>query len=97
TAAEVEFQLIDVSSSNDLENGFGFLFVDGSESPTLTCSIFRTKTSCKEGTSHSSVARSVYETLQHKKISKIKIDKNSYEIEPNVADQTLTLFSCISP
>jgi hypothetical protein len=93
----VEFAITDLSGANDLKNGYSVLFSDGSETPKMMCQRFKSEIRCSDTTSFSEIAKSAYVLFQQKPITKIRLDRTAYDIDPSIARTIMRTLSCIAP
>jgi hypothetical protein len=97
TADGVDFTMYDFGGANDLRQGYSFEFADGTISPKLACMKSKVASSCGESTASSSSAKSIYQLLQTKQVARVRMNRQTYAVDPETSQAILRSFACITP
>jgi hypothetical protein len=81
---------------NDIDQGYSFVFLDGSASPKLVCKQQKWQGVCGDNTEDSETLK-VFSLLQEKTVASIRSASGTWSVDPSNMDLLRRTFACLRP
>jgi hypothetical protein len=95
-ANHLSFSVKVLALSNDINQGYSFVFLDGSVSPKLHCNQQHWSGACGDNTEDSET-RNLFSLLLTKTVASVRSTSGTWSVDPGDADLLRQTFACLKP